>query len=291
MRRTVRKEIKGEELQVERRSLKKEEALILDRSLCIGCGFCTDVCPKEALTLSSASISEGRLIKQGEVDVDEGRCIFCGICVALCPTRALRLMVEGRESTPLLEEELFPIPTRKIEVDEARCKIGCGLKCQEACPTDAIKVVVESTPDKGEQITGVKVDEAFCLYCERCEVACPLSLIQVRKPFSGTIKIRKDLCQENCRVCADICPSQAIELDNKGKPMEFPEFCVFCTACKKVCPKGAIEIEISDLSGSEVKSGVWFAVLEKMTSKGVLARELAGVSERKRRALVKERLP
>jgi len=290
MRNIVRKEVKGEELRVKRRSLQKEEDLILNRSLCLGCGLCVDACPKEALTLSSASVFEGRLIKRGEVDVDEARCIFCGICIALCPPRALRLMIEGKESTPLLEEELFPIPTREIEVEMARCEIGCGLKCQEVCPVEAIKVEVESTPDGRKRITGVKVDEDSCLYCKRCEAACPLSLIQVRKPLSGTINIRRELCPENCRVCVDICPSQAIELDNEGKPTELPEFCIFCTACEKVCPEGAIELEISGLNGSETRSGVWFSVLEKLTSERVLARELAGISERKRRALVKERL-
>jgi 4Fe-4S ferredoxin len=290
MRSVVKKEVKGEELRVKRRSIKKEEALTLNRNLCLGCGLCLDVCPKEALALSPSSISGGRLIRRGEVNIDEERCIFCGICVALCPPRALRLMVEGGESTPLLEGELFPVPARGIEIDITQCEVRCRLKCQEACPVEAIKVSVESMPEGRERITGVEVDEATCLYCKRCQVACPLNLIQVRKPLNGTIKIRGELCPENCQICVDVCPSRAIELDNKGKPMELPEFCIFCTACERVCPEGAIELEISGLSGSEAKSGVWFSVLEKLTSKRVLARELAGVSERKRRALVKERL-
>lgn len=290
MRKAVRKRLRGEELKIERRSLKKDEALILDRTLCIGCGLCVDICPKEAVAFSSASISGGRLIKRGTVDIDENVCVFCGVCVVLCPLKALKLVVDGRESTPLLEEGLFPIPVREIEVEKVRCEIGCGLKCQEVCPVDAIKVKTESMLDGGERIIDVKVDEALCLYCKWCEAACPLSLIQVKKPFSGTIKIRRDLCPEGCRVCVDICPSRAIELDDEGRLIASPEFCIFCTACERVCPEGAIDLEISSLNYSEANSGIWFAVLERLASKKVLARELALVSERKRRALVKERL-
>lgn len=290
MRNIVRKRLRGEELKIERRSLKKDEALILDRSLCIGCGLCVDVCPKEAVTFSSASVSGGRLTKKGIVDIDEKACVFCGVCVLLCPIKALKLTVEGRESTPLLEEGLFPVPEREIDVEKDRCEIGCGLRCQEVCPVDAIKVTTESMSDGGERIIDVSVDEALCLYCKWCEAACPLNLIRVRKPFSGTVKIRRDLCPEGCRVCVDICPSRAIELDDEGRPSASPEFCIFCTACERVCPEGAIEVEISSLNCSEANSGVWFAVLERLTSKRVLARELARISERKRRALVKERL-
>lgn len=290
MRRIIRKETKNNELRVERRTLNKEETLILNRTLCLGCGFCVDLCPKEALTVSPASLAKGRLIEKGEVDLDKERCVFCGICVVLCPATALRLIGEGGEPISLPEKGLFPIPMREIVIDDAHCDVRCRLKCQEDCPVEAMKVSVKSIPDEGEQITGVEVDKNLCLYCKRCEAACPLSLIQVQKPLSGTINIKTELCSEGCKICVNICPTHAIEFDDEGRLLTFPEFCIFCTACKRVCPEEAIELEINTLNYSGEDSGVWFTILERLTSKRVLARELAKESGKKRSTLVKERL-
>lgn len=63
---------------------------------CIGCGECTTVCPREAISVDA----EGRR----HIDVD--RCDHCGRCVAACPGEALRLFGESRSVADLLDTVL-----------------------------------------------------------------------------------------------------------------------------------------------------------------------------------------
>jgi electron transport complex protein RnfB len=54
--------------------------MVVDESLCAGCGDCLARCPFEALSLP------------GDIcQVDVGRCVGCGVCAAVCPTEAMSL--------------------------------------------------------------------------------------------------------------------------------------------------------------------------------------------------------
>lgn len=53
-----------------------------DNNECAGCGYCTEVCPVDALS-----------IRNGLPVVDEEWCIGCGVCVAKCSNGAARLRV------------------------------------------------------------------------------------------------------------------------------------------------------------------------------------------------------
>ena len=52
-------------------------------------------------------------------------------------------------------------------------------------------------------------------------------------------KINKDKCIE-CGVCATVCPTQAIKLED-GKYVIDPEKCIECGTCAGVCPMQAPE--------------------------------------------------
>ena len=53
--------------------------VIVDMSLCTGCGQCVDTCPVEALSLGSDDI----------VIADADLCVDCGQCIDVCPVEAL----------------------------------------------------------------------------------------------------------------------------------------------------------------------------------------------------------
>jgi len=284
----IRKQKKNGGLILEQRYLTKTKRLELNRERCFGCGICATVCPKEAMTLSEASIEEGRLTNRPEVDIDPEKCVLCGTCVVFCPSNALEATTEGEKCISVVEYEVMPTLRKLIEVDSDRCDISCELKCQEICPVEAIHV--ETKMDRGvTRITNVGVDEELCFYCKQCEAACPFNLIEVTKPFEGEVEINVERCPEGCRVCVDACPSDALSLGDDEKPEIDQEFCILCSACEKVCPEDAIHVHRTSIACSDVRSGAWFAALEKLTSTDVLMRELGRKAGRRRNEIVRER--
>jgi 4Fe-4S ferredoxin len=116
-----------------------------------------------------------------------------------------------------------------------------------------------------------------------------LGAIHVKKPFQGTIKINEKLCPDGCRACIDICRTNAIELNKKGKPVVSSDYCIFCSACQKVCPKEAIDVKRSWVFHSDIKAAAWLTALKKLTSEETVIRELQGKSSKKKRSMVKKR--
>lgn len=55
---------------------------------CVGCGYCTGLCPVTALALNS----------HGALQFDTEKCIGCGVCAEACPTRSFCL--KGDEHVP-----------------------------------------------------------------------------------------------------------------------------------------------------------------------------------------------
>ncbi len=78
--------------------------VVVDESLCNGCGLCAKVCYGAPLQMVD-----------GRVVVDQSRlfgCLACGACVAACPLRAIR--VDGRDLTV---EDVLDLPPRSEFAD------------------------------------------------------------------------------------------------------------------------------------------------------------------------------
>lgn len=290
LRGSVIKTESGSELRLERRLLGRRYTLQLRKNLCNGCGICVKICPKEAVEVQPASVVEGRLIRKTAIDFDTNSCILCGECVVLCPLNALRMEVDGEEIATIVKNEAFPVLLKEISVDKEKCEPECEIRCQEECPTDAIEVSTEISSDgKVLRITDVRIDESRCVYCKRCELACPFGALRVGKPFQGTLELRVDLCPDGCRACVDICPARAVQLSGSGKPMVSQEFCVFCSACQQICPKEAIKVRINWVVHSDIRSAVWLTALKRLTSPETVAKELVIKSGERQYFLVRNR--
>lgn len=277
------------ELTLKRNFLTKNYLLSLNKSLCNGCGLCAEICPKEAITVVPAETADGRLIKKPAIDFDVTACILCGECAVLCPLNALKMEVDGKETSIIVENEAFPVLRKEIKVALEKCDPECGLVCQTECPTEAIKTsTIRSDDEEILEITDVQIDESLCCYCERCQLVCPYDAIDVKKPFQGKVVLNSGLCPEGCKVCVDVCPTKAIQLEN-DKPAVFSQFCIFCSACKNVCPKEAINVTRDWIFHSDIKAAAWLTALKKLTSFETVMKELRIKSGEKRASAVRNR--
>jgi NADPH-dependent glutamate synthase beta subunit-like oxidoreductase len=101
---------------------------IFDRTKCILCGGCVDICPKfcfrmarldeirgdEKLaatvkSLYGVSLEEAERLNLATAMIkDESRCIHCGLCAKRCPTGAITMEMYHRESTLYREDKSLP---------------------------------------------------------------------------------------------------------------------------------------------------------------------------------------
>ncbi len=276
------------EILIKRSLLTREYLLRLNRDLCDGCGLCAENCPKDAIKSTPPLVVDGRLTRKPTVDFDLDSCILCGECATICPLDALRMEIDGEEIATIVKNEAFPVLLKEIKVAKETCEPECEFVCQEECPTKAINVLLKGSRKEG-QIVDVEVDKSLCIYCRRCESACPLGAIRVKKPFLGKVELKADLCPEGCMACVDICPANAAHLDENSKPQVLTNFCVYCFACEKVCPERAIEVSRDWIFHSDVRSAAWLTALEKLTSIETVSKELASDSGRSRFSLVRSR--
>ena len=273
---------------LERNFLTRSYVLSLNKSLCNGCGLCVDICPHEAITLIPAEIDEGHLIIKPRIDFDLDSCILCGECAVLCPLNALKMEIDKQEVSTFVKNEAFPVLLKEINVATEKCDPVCELKCQDVCPTNAIKISTKETENGKKSITKVQILKESCFYCKGCELACDLDAITVKKPFQGCLDLKRDLCPNDCMICVEICPTDAIHLE-KSKLVINTEICLFCSACQEVCPEKAITVQRNWVFHTDINAAAWLTALKKLTSFETVRKELIIKSGKKRSDVVKQR--
>ena len=234
--------------------------------------MCARICPKEAMALVPAESEGGRLQEKPRIEIDAQKCTFCGECVIVCPINAIRTEKNGKVSNPVFENAIFPTIRKAVTVDTTICSAReCKLECRDSCPTKAVEVIIGCHENR--KTVEVKVDQQHCIFCKRCEAACPHAAVRVEKPIEGLISLNTKHCPKSCQVCIDVCPSKAIELKG-GKPLVIDEFCIYCGVCQEACPEKVIEVKRSHIGHSDVKSAAWNVAFEKLTSHICLVKKL-----------------
>jgi Fe-S-cluster-containing hydrogenase component 2 len=79
------------------KTVKTNMILRVNQDLCTGCGCCAEICPRQAISLSS-----------GLVWIDQNRCHHCGLCLDVCPQGAIT--------------ELIPVSQRDLHENVAGLK-------------------------------------------------------------------------------------------------------------------------------------------------------------------------
>jgi 4Fe-4S ferredoxin len=302
------KELKTENenmLTIERILHAKRYSLTLDKTLCVGCEICQIVCPREAIEIKKIPKKNGEKAQRPTLDVSEQKCSYCGMCEPICPFNAIEVRVDQQHMVPVLEKGSFPELVREIEVDPAKCDIGC-IDCEEACPLNLITVTVltpdgreispaeaKSLPNKEDLKVKVDIKKNLCPCCRLCEMKCPKGAIHVRKIMHGILRINLEKCPVGCQDCLDVCPIPgALYLDGSDKKVHPNEtFCVFCGACKLVCPvEEALILERRMIHHTPVSSGAWNKALEKLTSTKEYSKEAKTKGLAKAKKMVEKRL-
>lgn len=61
--------------------------------------------------------------------------------------------------------------------------------------------------------------------------------------FRGLPTVDTSKCPDECRSCAEACPTDAITIDDAGLRLDLGR-CLFCTDCMLACPEGAIRYSL-----------------------------------------------
>jgi len=98
---------------LERRVLVKMYEMELDRVKCIGCGLCSDNCPKEAIQYTEAEFLGMKALSRPSIDFEARKCVLCGECVSICPMHALSMRVDNEDKVPVVELNVFAAAIKK----------------------------------------------------------------------------------------------------------------------------------------------------------------------------------
>jgi len=101
------------------------------------------------------------------------------------------------------------------------------------------------------------VDSTKCSGCRACLVTCSLNLFQENNPRKAALNLiphfpapgvyEMKVCTQ-CGDCAEVCPTEAIKLNERGAYyVDFAE-CNLCEACVPVCPEDVMYVitELAD---------------------------------------------
>ncbi len=110
------------------------------------------------------------------------------------------------------------------------CKLACSLKnFKQVAPSRAVLRIEGLFPAPGiYQIH-------FCDQCGICAEACPVEAIELE---DGIYRINEEECTA-CHDCVEACPHSVMIITPED---DMPAKCILCGECAKVCPRQAIMI-------------------------------------------------
>ncbi len=186
---------------------------------CLFCGKCERACPADAISLDR---------RNRTWTIDREKCMTCGVCVDECPVHCLTLADawEEREKKELQttyqgkvltrRPRVRPAPPKAVETPKtpaaaAPVEPPKAEPAKVATPVEAPATKVAEA--KGPESTNpwhVKNDIDQCLFCGKCEHACPVDAISIDRK-NRTWTIDRDKCV-SCGHCVVGCPKKCLTL-------------------------------------------------------------------------------
>ncbi len=210
---------------VTRRSPYDTRTLALYHGKCNGCGTCTQVCPTEAISVTSLGV--GSVSHQLRVDPD--KCILCKTCTSCCPMDAIELSVNEVINRSLI--------SGRISIDaETVKKEGLEKKVEESCPRGSIDFSADPV-----------VNLETCIFSGKCVDAAPEGTGTFVSSRGGVLDYDAKKC-DGCGNCINVCPAKVISFlpdveDEASAKVEVDsDYCIYCGTCETVCPPQAFKV-------------------------------------------------
>lgn len=127
---------------------------------------------------------------------DSEKCIGCRTCEVAC------MVSHQNDATPGAVTSRI----RVVKGDTFTTTVGChqceDAPCANVCPTQAIHRTAGAW----------QVEQARCIGCKSCMVACPFGAMQVRLVEDRVQALKCDLCvhREGGPACVEACPTHAL---------------------------------------------------------------------------------
>jgi len=218
---------------------------------CTDCGRCANFCPMNAIMTEDprATLHE--------------ECIVCRTCQNTCPENAISF--DRVRSEQVFEKQRFSLTRRQFMYSglfgAATATVGLtGLNSLHGKPGPG-----QVAPQGLIRPPGALPEMDFiarCSRCGECMAACPTNTLQpiwldagFMGLFSPGLNLRRSYCSPECRMCGEVCPTDAIRRlspDERiwaktGTAVIFRRKCLAweqqksCMVCDEVCPYKAVE--------------------------------------------------
>jgi ferredoxin len=174
------------------------------------------------------------------------RCIRCGKCAEACPFDSIQFLDISKGllvHTPYIDPLKTPCYLCRERSDEGEnLRLGKYLRCGEACPTGALRLIENNSEALSKipddlKIGVAKLDNQLCVawqfgFCGECYFNCPMQdKAMMRKPPDKSVAgegifphIDEKYCI-GCGVCTFLCPvrENLIDLDGGDGPGYFEQ--------------------------------------------------------------------
>ncbi len=171
-------------------------------------------------------------VDQVELRLDKERCLKCDVCARVCPREAVTIIPAEAELT--------------IAIDPRLCLL-CEV-CAHFCPVGAVslsyngqpKAILAAHQGLAPFFPKVAMDKAKCV--QPCPETPQGEEHWCRRELKLIVNAREE-CPKRCRKCLEVCPRQAIILDESGaQTLPQPDLCLRCGQCLAACEYGALEV-------------------------------------------------